>query len=740
MTPITAEIRVASIRSRGKHGGAIFSGTTDDEQRYVVVCNRQQVPDGSLVDKGQRWRVTGTPVAREVTINGYVLQEQQIEATEAELLRPAGRNIIDWIASSEAVPGVGRVKAAKLWDRFGPALATLIENRDAETLSAVISEESAALLCEAFDKQKVIHALLWLDQAGVPRKIGAGVVTFYGADTQVKVTANPYCLVSFEAEWKTVDRLARERFGVGEEDPRRLESAIEEVLNKGLNAGHTCLPLSDVKNGLIRLLGKPSLVAQALERDGSQRYVRVADRYQAAGSYIIESYVADRLRDLAAGHDGEGQESLFGRLSADPDIVDEVLSDYEEEQGITLSEAQRAAVLTSSQASLSLILGGAGTGKTTVLKAVYEVIDALQPGAAIYQLALAGRAAQRMAEATGRPSMTIAGFLTKVDPAQIDLGSVVVVDEMSMVDVILMYRLLRHIPAGVRLILVGDPAQLPPIGPGLVLHALVGLPEIPQVELQVVQRQTAESGIPAVAAAIRAHRAPSWAPYEGKAAPGVSFVPCAPERLDQAVQEVYRALDGDGRDYSMQILSTTLAGAGGVKGINAAQHENFQVCAEPVTHFDPEFGAVAAATLERVPVCVGDLVMYTENNYELGLRNGSLGIIVSVCPVETETDVCCHALFDGVDYALTSRDVRALTHAYAITVHKSQGSQFRRVIVPIRSSRLLDQALIYTAVTRGVDQVVLVGDEPAALAAIAAPASATRRYVSLPLLLAKDRV
>jgi exodeoxyribonuclease V alpha subunit len=419
-------------------------------------------------------------------------------------------------------------------------------------------------------------------------------------------------------------------------------------------------------------------------------------------------------------------------------LVEPALAAHERMHSITLAPEQRAAVLTCVGAHLSLILGGAGTGKTSVLKALYATLEQIQPGVAIHQLALAGKAAQRMAEVTGRDAMTIAAFLVRIDSGQIAPGSLVVVDETSMVDVILMYRLLRHLPPDVRLVLVGDPAQLPPIGPGLVLHALAGVNAIPQVELSVVQRQSGASGIPRVAAAIRAHQAPEWTAYRGRAT-GVSFVPCAPEAIDDTVRRVYAELGGDGSDFSVQILCVTNAGFGGGRSLNGALHNRYREGGEPVLCHDEEFGTVGAATLDRVALTVGDLVIYTVNDYELGLRNGSLGRIVAALPAGGADDPCCLCDFDGIHYRLTTRQMQALSHAYAITVHKSQGSQFDRVIVPIRRTRLLDQALVYTAVTRAIVQVVLVGDEEAVVAAIRTPTSAAGRHVTLPTLLAFGR-
>lgn len=738
MSDLSVQLRITSVRSRGRFGGVIFSGKTEDGDQYVAVCDHKLVPDSSLVDKGQHWTVRGIPTVREsVGSNGFKFNETQIEAAAVELIRPSGRNIIAWIADSADIQGIGQVKASKLYDRFGPALLDLIEQKNIAALSTVISEDAAELLCLAFTKYQIANTLLWLDQVGIPRRIGKKVTDFYKDKAQARIESNPYVLISFETNWNAVDELARQRFGLALDDPRRLEAAIEESLYRGFRDGHTCLPASELRTRLSTLLGNSyPLADHALARGAvSAQYREIDGVYQATGTYLIESHLAKRLLEMVAGEDAEGQVGLFTQVSGDLRAAESTLDTYERAHEIALSAEQRHAVLNSAGAHLSLILGGAGTGKTTVLKALYEVMEGLQPGLFIYQLALAGRAAQRMAEATGRESMTISGFLTKIDPATISMGSVIVVDEMSMVDVILMYRLLRHIPPGVRLILVGDPSQLPPIGPGLVLHALTGLTSIPQTELKVVKRQSSASGIPQVAATIRNHQAPTWADYTGQAGSGVSFVHCTPALLEETVRQIYEELGGTGEDYSVQILSITNAGLGGVQSLNAALHSRYRQGAELVYCHDAEFGTVGATTVDRVPLKVGDLVIYTENDYTLGLRNGSLGKIITALPVGEPDEPCCICEFEGTEYHLNSQQMNALKHSYSITVHKSQGSQFKRVIVPIRESRLLDQTLIYTAVTRGVDQVVMVGNEQAALKAIKAPASAARRHITLPLLL-----
>ncbi|MGA8731130.1 MAG: ATP-binding domain-containing protein, partial [Terracidiphilus sp.] len=284
---------------------------------------------------------------------------------------------------------------------------------------------------------------------------------------------------------------------------------------------------------------------------------------------------------------------------------------------------------------------------------------------------------------------------------------------------------------------VGDPAQLPPIGPGLVLHALAGLTSVHQTELKTVLRQSTESGIPQIAAAIRVHSKPAWMNSVTQLQSGVSFIQCEQSRIADTIQDLYTRLGGTGSDYSVQVLSITNKGTAGVRDLNRRFHDVLQSNAEAVQLFDPEQGVSPATTLDGVPFAVGDLVMFTENDYKLNLRNGSLGKISRRLVVAGPDEPCCVVEFDGIPVELSSRQMDKLVHSYAISVHKAQGNEFRRVIVAVKQSRLLDQALLYTAVTRGVQQVVLVGDESMALSAISAPASSHRRHTGLSDLIAE---
>jgi exodeoxyribonuclease V alpha subunit len=716
MIIFSAEIRVTSIRSVGKFGGVIFAGVDKSNKFFVVVGDNKIMPVPAHVGIGQRWAIKGT-------LSRW-RNQNQISATAASLIRPSGDNIIDWISKSKECPGVGAVKARKLYDRFGLMLIDHIQAKRFDLLTEVLSRQSAEALCRALEQCNYSCTLLWLDQLGIDRTIGVRITEFYQEKAQEKIEGNPYRLISFGESWAKVDQFARYHFAIRLNDARRLDAAVEEVLYGALRDGHTALPFGLVKTRLGSLLRSHDLACEALATAIlSSQYRRVFDMFQPAGAYLIEKYIAEKLKALAKSDEARSYQPKVERAT------DLILTKWEGAYSIILTAEQREAVNVSAASNLSLILGGAGTGKTTVLKALYATLQQQYEGIRIHQIALAGRAAQRMSEATGLLSMTIASFLLKIDNSELGEKSVVVIDEMSMVDVITMYRLLLKLPVGTKLVLVGDPAQLAPIGPGLVLHVLADHPSIRQTKLNVVKRQDAESGIPAVAAMIRLQNVPKLKSYVGPGA-GVFFYPCKNSEVESDSVRIYYELGGQSDDTNIRILSLTNRGHSGVRNLNKIIQGRRVDAATPVRVYDPISGRRHAYTSDGIALSVGDLVMYTENDYIVGLRNGALGRIVEgVDPLDPNM-TCCVCEFDGVIYRLNSQQCCCLRHAYAITVHKSQGSQFKRVVIPLRKSRLVDQSVIYTAITRGIEQIVLVGEWDTFCSAVRLPSSSARRQIN----------
>lgn len=316
----------------------------------------------------------------------------------------------------------------------------------------------------------------------------------------------------------------------------------------------------------------------------------------------------------------------------------------------------------------AVLTGGAGVGKTTVLKAIYALADEL--GVLVHQIALSGRAALRMSEATGRPAMTCAGWLLRLEAGDIALDDqpLIVVDESSMVDLPLLYRILRNLVPGCRLLMVGDPGQLPPVGFGLSFHILAEDPQVPRVHLTEVMRQAAETGIPQVSLDIRAGRVPSLQAFDPGHAIGVSFVDADQAEVVASTLEVLELLGGWGEN---QIVGSTKGTGnpddGGTVAMNAVLHQ-----ARAERGDEPLFSRFYA----------GEPVIYTVNDYDLGLMNGSLGVLVGMVAGD-EGESFSVGRFGDQEIIIPSPKLEDLELAYAITTHKAQGSQFPTVIVPV---------------------------------------------------------
>ncbi|OUR89323.1 hypothetical protein A9Q81_21930 [Gammaproteobacteria bacterium 42_54_T18] len=728
------DLRITSIRNRGEFGGAIVAGEhADTKRKYVVTLDYPLLRDANSIQKGQTWRVEGPVNDVPLTLpHGQVIIETNLSAKTAILLSPNADNLIAYLAENPTITGVGQVKASKLYARFGTELLPIIRSADIERLQEIVTEASALAIVASFKELDFTSSLLYLDTVGLPRSIGQKVLAAFGTDTQEKIKEDPYRLLSFCANWKIVDGFALNQCGVQVNSSARLFAAVEESLYRCFDSGSTAANKSQLTVKLRQLLNDAGLVRQALNLgESSGQYYRTEYLYHPAGAWLMERFIAERIYTIHKSNT-PAQLCLTNNLSS----IESIIDNFEMHEGYQLTPEQREAVLTSTTNRFSLILGGAGVGKTTVLKCIYTTIQVLEPFWTIYQLALSGKAAKRMQEATGMDSYTIASFLCHIKTEDIPENAWIAVDEASMVDVITFYRLLRHIPESCRIILIGDQYQLPPVGSGLILHALVDS-DLPQTTLKVVKRQSEASGIPLVAAAIRDARWPALSPYPHKAKTGVSFVCCPENQINQTVLDVYGELGGSGLNHDIQILSPTRSGVGGVDTLNVSLQNTFKTNEPSIGYVDEEFGSIDYLSASG-NVKLNDLVIYTKNDYKRGLRNGSLGkIIQRFIPTSVDSAVCL-VQFDELTVELTALDLANIELAYAITVHKSQGSQFRRVIIPIRKCRLLDLTLLYTAITRAVEQVVLVGDESVARHALT-HVSAQARTVGLQCLANKFR-
>ncbi|WP_330207351.1 AAA family ATPase [Pseudomonas sp. AM14(2022)] len=748
---LNATIRITRVRSKSRRSCIAFGHRVDlsaglcDRATALVISVPSTIIDPGNISVGGIYEVYGETRSIQHAHGSYIVTETQIAVQDIRLVRPSGSQVIQWIA--DHVTGIREVKATKLWDAHGERLYDMLDNRDHDAVQSVIpSEHLRSGLFDKWAEDGDSNTLRFVQEHDIPLDLARKVIKFHKKNTTGALTEDPYRLLSFEGSWDRVDSIARAKFGVVLNDPRRLAAALEEALYRVASKGHTCATLKDLLGTVNRLvapyLAPEAALDEALLRGKTtgQFVTRQAvngDLFlHAPGAFLMERQCAEFITELLRNLDTPQQ--LF------PADIDAVIDDFESHErthlgvpSFALNEAQKAAIRTSFENRFSIITGGAGVGKTTVLKALYRVLDTL--GRPCFQMALAGRATARMAEATHREAITIAGFLRRVTNKDMGPSPIIVIDEASMLDLVAFHRLVCKLPAGAHLILVGDPYQLPPIGAGLVLHVLCDLPSMPKTELTEVKRQAKGSAIPAAAKAIREGR---WPAFSTNTADDVVFIRCSD---DQVIPTILKLYEQD-RDDTQILAATRSCQFAGVEAINRICHVRYAGHGRHLMAVNPSTGDV-----EATGFCEGDLLLYTANSWQRNLQNGSLGKLIEVFDKPQNINLgddenpdirigLGRAIYEGVDHYVLDSDVDIIQHAYAITVHKGQGSQFKRVIVPVRKSRVLDRTFIYTATSRAEVQVILVGDIEAVKEAVALPPKAFSRQVGLSqMLIARNK-
>lgn len=714
MSPLQAK-RIRAATSRREQGGAArlaserIEGVVDrityrnDQTTYTVLQLE--------LDSGARATLVGPMPAVQP---GERLQAEgnwqvhprygpQFSVTSLTSVPPATPAAIERYLSSGLIRGVGPQTARKLVEAFGEQTLEVIANSP-ERLSEVpgIGPKKAAAIAEAATHQQDLrNAVLFLQGLGVSLGFAMRIYRQYGARTVQVVKENPYRL-SYDVHgigFKRADDIAR-ALGIAEDAPQRREAAILHVLAEGANEGHVYLPESHVRGGLERL----GLAAADL--DGPLK--ALTDQ----GRAVIEVIDGERRIYLRSLFEAERQ--VAARLNALLDAGTSLPLEFAPapEEGVELSEEQLRAVAWAMRYGILIITGGPGTGKTTVVRAVCRVFESA--GLRIELAAPTGRAAQRLAETTGRPAKTIHRLLEvrggggsaplfgyhEGRPLPADA---VIVDEASMVDTTLMLHLLRALRPGTRLVLVGDEDQLPSVGPGQVLSDIIASGRVPCVRLTQVFRQAAKSLIVENAHRIRRGQ---W-PVLGKAGQDFFFIEAEPAGLpDLVVDLMTRRLPaylGQEAAAAIQVLTPVRRGPIGVEALNSRIQERL----------NPRCGPEVAVGGEVFRT--GDKVMQVRNDYDNMVFNGDIGRIVRVDP-DSRTVEVSFPDSDGeraVRYGEDALD--QLTLAYAVSVHKSQGSEYPCIVMPITwvMPALMSRNLLYTALTRAKRLAVLVGEKRA---------------------------
>ena len=551
--------------------------------------------------------------------------------------------------------------------------------------------------------------MVFLHEHGVGTARAVRIFKTYGTEAVQVMSENPYRLAKDirGIGFRTADLIA-ERLGIEKTAMIRVRAGISFALTEAMGDGHCGLPRTDLTGLAGKLLEVPApLIESALAEELAEETVtldRVGDAecIFLTGLYLAERSIADQIRRIRA--------VPLPWLEID---ADKALPWIEQKTGLTLATSQAEAIRTALRSKVMVITGGPGVGKTTIVNSILRILAAKK--VQLLLCAPTGRAAKRMTEATGMEAKTIHrllefdpkafGFKRDIEnPLDCDL---LVVDESSMVDVMLMQSLLKAVPDNAALLIVGDIDQLPSVGPGQVLADIIGSGAVPVMRLTEVFRQAAQSKIITTAHAINAGRMPDLTPPDGET--DFYFVPAAdpeqavPRIVDLVSRRIPRRFGFD-PIKDIQVLCPMNRGGMGARSLNI----ELQAALNPAGEKKVErFGWTFAP---------GDKVMQIENDYDKDVYNGDIGMIGNVDLDEGEVAVS----FDGRSVTFLFGELDTLIPAYAATIHKSQGSEYPAVVIPVMTQHyaMLQRNLIYTGVTRGKKLVVLVGQKKAVAIAV----------------------
>ena len=655
-----------------------------------------------LASEGEKIRLTGSWVAHK----DY---GRQFKAEQYVVYAPTSLENIEKYLASGVIKGIGPATAGQIVEAFGERSLEIMQFAPERLLEIKgIGKSKLDTIVTSFQEQRSMQdILLALQGYGITTNQAVKIYKIYGDASATRIAENPYCLVEdvVGIGFKTADNIAI-HMGVEYSSPFRVSSGLKYLLQWALGEGHTYLPREKLLELAEKMLG---VEAQTISE--------ILDQLVLSGQLISQPYPEHEAVYLPRAYGAEMDVAnglLQGRFTQPADTS--LLKKLEQEEGIELTEEQRAAICMALDEGICVITGGPGTGKTTIIKFIAALFSRMH--LSVELCAPTGRAAKRMTEATGNEAQTIHRLLEygyaesfgrdADNPLQCDA---VIVDEVSMVDIFLMRRLLLALPQGARLVLVGDADQLPSVGPGNVLREIVQDGGIPACRLKKVHRQGINSGIIVNAHRINDGEYPVLTGYD-------DFVFVERQEAQRALSLVLKAYRQGFMGFEplvdIQVLSPMKKGVLGVINLN----RQLQAAVNP-----PAPGKAEKAHGETI-FRVGDKVIQTKNNYKQewtrgtgyarqkgeGVFNGDLGSIMAI-DAERKT---LSVLFDDerqAEYEFAQLD--ELDLAYCLSVHKSQGSEFPAVLMPLVGGppMLMTRNLLYTGMTRAKTAAILIGRE-----------------------------
>jgi exodeoxyribonuclease V alpha subunit len=670
---------------------------------------------------------------------------KQFEVHSFTTVLPATIQGIRRYLGSGLIKGIGPMMAERMVAHFGVDILTIIEDQPGR-LSEVhgLGPKRTKRIAQAWEEQKAIkEVMVFLSDVGVSTSLAARIYKRYAEDSIAVVRSEPYRLASevWGIGFKTADTIAQ-AVGIPHDSPQRIKAGLQYTLSQAADNGHCYLPETDLSRDAAKILDVDrELIAPWLdELVAEEGVVRepVPARADATGSSIAAVYLMPfhrAERSLAAGI-LDLLNTTHERLPAfAPVDWQKALGWLRTRTGQDLAPGQQEAVQLALTRKVAVLTGGPGCGKSFTVRSVVELAKAKK--ASLVLVAPTGRAAKRLAELTGHEASTVHRLLElqpggdpKYDrdhPLDADL---VIVDECSMMDVILANKLIKAIPEGAHLLLVGDVDQLPSVGAGEVLRDLLAATTIPRVRLTHIFRQAQQSGI-----VVNAHRINHAQPPQLTGFPDFYWFTCDPaedsglhpaeETAKLVVDIVARRIPAKFRLHpvrDVQVLAPMHRGPAGAGNLNALLQDALT----------PQRDATAEKRYGDRIFRVGDKVTQLRNNYnkgKAGIFNGTVGTITGLS-LEEQTVTVLTDEDEHVDYEFAELD--ELAHAYATTIHRSQGSEYPAVVIPLTTSAwmMLQRNLLYTGITRAKQLIVLVGSRRALAQAVRTP-GAGRRHTAL---------
>jgi len=611
--------------------------------------------------------------------------------------------------------GIGKKMAERLVDHFGTDVLDIIEN-DPKRLGEVpgIGKSKIEGITKGLEAAEDHEAMIFLQGLGLTPGYAGRVIDHYGDQTVNRIKTNPYLLADevHGIGFKTADRLAIAN-GLEKEHPERITAGIKYVLEKSLEEGHCYLPFSILIERTGEALSvEKQLVINQLSTLVKSKELITEKRKDETRIYLSVYYYAEK----AVANSLDKLKNWQALILVDFDYE---IAQFEKRNGFKLASKQKEAIKMGLKNGVSIITGGPGTGKTTIVKCIIELFEKANKRVSL--AAPTGRAAQKLSESAGKGAKTIHRLLeysytqgamqfakNSDNPLTCD---VLIIDEVSMVDIMLMHQLLQAVPPGCQLILVGDIDQLPSVGPGNVLWDIIDSKVIPVVKLDEIFRQGKGSLI-----TYNAHRINKGEfPYIDNSSEDFFFVDKEdPEDVVNTILSLCKKRLPRYKDIhpieDIQVLSPMRRTTTGVDNLNVL----LQKTLNPKRERDPKIIKGKQVWFE------GDKVMQIRNNYNKNIYNGDLGRIVSIDKKNKEL-IVAYPYLDKKRYVeYTFNELNELTLAYAISVHKSQGSEYKVVVMPVTTQHylMLQQNLIYTGITRAKNMVVLVGTKKALAIAI----------------------